>query len=147
MSRSIAPRRPLPARILRVALTAIVLACAGMTGDAPAQGDSVSERQAQLVMVEQRGCVYCLRWMEEVAPEYPLTPEGRAAPLVQVNIRDGAPDGMTFSTRVVYTPTFILVVDGQEVDRLEGYMGEDFFWGLLGRMLREAEIPFGEGGS
>jgi hypothetical protein len=31
----------------------------------------------------------------------------------------------------------VLVKDGVEVARLEGYPGEDFFWGLLGRMLSE----------
>jgi hypothetical protein len=30
--------------------------------------------------------------------------------------------------------------EGQEAGRIEGYPGEDFFWGLLGRMLEEAGI-------
>ena len=35
------------------------------------------------------------------------------------------------------TPTFVLVHDGRELDRLRGYPGDDFFWGLLGRMLEK----------
>lgn len=88
-----------------------------------------------LVMVERDGCPYCERWNEEIGPIYPKTPEGTRAPLVRHNIRDAVPDGMDFARRVVFTPTFILLENGQEVDRLEGYPGEDFFWGLLGRML------------
>lgn len=87
-----------------------------------------------LVMVEQSGCVYCARWNAEVAPEYPLTPEGRFAPLRRVDLR-ALPEDLGFASRPIYTPTFILMGDGQEVARLEGYPGEDFFWGLLGRML------------
>jgi len=42
---------------------------------------------------------------------------------------------------VHFTPTFILVDDGREVGRIEGYPGEDFFWGLLGMMFERANIP------
>lgn len=92
---------------------------------------------ADLVMVEQPGCTYCEAWMREVAPEYPKTDEGRAAPLTTVRLRDAPPEGMAFDRPVVFTPTFVLVEDGEELARLEGYPGEDFFWGLLGQMLAE----------
>ena len=43
----------------------------------------------------------------------------------------------------VFTPTFILLQNGVEVDRIEGYASEDFFWGLLGQALEKAgaELP------
>jgi hypothetical protein len=94
-----------------------------------------------LVMVEQAGCTYCARWHADVAPEYPLTPEGRFAPLRTVNLRD-LPDDVTFDSRPVYTPTFVLVRDGEEVGRIEGYPGEDFFWGLLGHLLGQADATW-----
>lgn len=94
-----------------------------------------------LIMVEQAGCSYCARWHAEVAPEYPLAPEGRFAPLRTVNLRD-LPDDVTFTSRPVYTPTFILVRGGEEVGRLEGYPGEDFFWGLLGRLLEQGDATW-----
>jgi len=43
---------------------------------------------------------------------------------------------------VVFTPTFVLMGDGVEVGRMEGYAGEDFFWGLLGRMLSQADATW-----
>lgn len=94
-----------------------------------------------LVMVEQAGCVYCARWNEEVAPEYPLTPEGQFAPLRRVDLRD-LPEDLSFESRPIYTPTFVLMGDGEEVGRLEGYPGEDFFWGLLGRLLSEGDAAW-----
>ncbi|WP_367379453.1 hypothetical protein [Loktanella sp. 3ANDIMAR09] len=91
-------------------------------------------------MAEERGCIYCARWNAEIADIYPKTPEGRTAPLLRYDIqRDVAP--IELASRVVFTPTFVLVKDGMEIDRLEGYPGEDFFWGILGMMLNRADIP------
>ncbi|WP_284265667.1 hypothetical protein [Roseicyclus amphidinii] len=99
-----------------------------------------------LLMVEQAGCTYCARWHADVAPEYPATPEGRFAPLRTVDLRD-LPQDVSFDSRPVYTPTFVLVRDGQEVGRLEGYPGEDFFWGLLGHMLTQADATWATQGA
>lgn len=90
----------------------------------------------ELIMVEQRGCHYCDQWKEEIGPIYPVSSEGKFAPLTMVDIRDGAPEGIQFARPAVFTPTFVLVEDGAEIGRIEGYPGEDFFWGLLGMMLK-----------
>lgn len=95
---------------------------------------------AELVMVEEPGCVWCARWNEEIAPAYPNTDEGRFAPLRRVDIRDIPPDVQT-RRGVRFTPTFLLVVDGAEVARMEGYPGDQFFWPLLARMLSD-HTPF-----
>ncbi|QCO55644.1 thioredoxin family protein [Pseudorhodobacter turbinis] len=91
-----------------------------------------------LYMVEQAGCIYCERWDAEVGDAYHLTAEGRAAPLKRIDLRAEVPEGVTFVRRPAFTPTFVLVEDGQEVGRLEGYAGEDFFWVLLEEMLTKA---------
>ncbi|MGB7241296.1 MAG: hypothetical protein WBC93_04315 [Sulfitobacter sp.] len=93
-----------------------------------------------LVMVEEKGCMWCARWNEEISHIYPKTDEGRAAPLQRIDIHADRPDNMRFSRSLYFTPTFVLMVDGQEVSRLEGYPGEDFFWGLLGQMLSDANV-------
>ena len=94
---------------------------------------------AELVMVEEPGCMWCARWEAELGAIYPKTPEGQAAPLRKVEIVDTRSDatGITFARPVLFTPTFVLVEDGRELARIEGYPGEDFFWGLLGGMLAE----------
>ena len=89
----------------------------------------------ELVMIEQPGCVYCARWDAEVAPEYPRTAEGKAAPLRRLQLRDALPADITLDSPPVFTPTFILLSDGIEQDRIEGYPGEDFFWPLLAAMI------------
>lgn len=95
-----------------------------------------------LVMVEEKGCIWCARWNEEISPIYPKTAEGRAAPLERIDIHAPRPDGMTFTRSLHFTPTFVLMVDGVEASRIEGYPGEDFFWGLLGQMLQNADVDY-----
>jgi hypothetical protein len=94
--------------------------------------------EMELLMFEEPGCVWCRRWTEEVGDAYPVTPEGQAAPLRRLQLRDPLPEGIELVSAPRYTPTFVLIDDGTEVGRIEGYPGEDFFWGLLGRLLERA---------
>ena len=91
-----------------------------------------------LLMVEQPGCVYCARWDREIAPAYPKTEEGRLAPLRRVQLREPLPDDVTVERRATFTPTFILLDDGVETGRIEGYPGDEFFWPLLGALIEKA---------
>ncbi|MBK5934175.1 hypothetical protein C8N32_11739 [Rhodovulum imhoffii] len=89
----------------------------------------------RLAMFEQEGCGYCDQWRQEIGPIWPKTDEGRTAPLQRIDITTPLPAGMVLISRPVYTPTFVLLRDGSEIGRLEGYPGEAFFWTLLGQML------------
>ena len=89
-----------------------------------------------MVMVEQEGCVYCARWDAEAAPAWPETEVGRAAPLRRVDIR-ALPDDLDFDGRPVFTPTFVLVRDGAELGRVEGYDPE-FFWPMVEHLVETA---------
>ncbi|MGR3759742.1 hypothetical protein ACUXV3_06355 [Roseobacteraceae bacterium NS-SX3] len=91
---------------------------------------------AELVMVEQPGCAWCQRWDEEIAPIYPKTAEGAFAPLRRVDLHD-FPDDLKAARRINFTPTFLIMENGHEIARLEGYPGEDFFWPLLARLLHD----------
>ena len=101
---------------------------------------SAAFADAVLVMAEEPGCVWCARWNKEISHIYPKTAEGIAAPLRRINIHDDLPNELSFSRTLHFTPTFVLILNGVEVSRIEGYPGEDFFWGLLGQMLENAKI-------
>jgi hypothetical protein len=99
----------------------------------------VARAETLLLMFEQPGCIYCARWHAEVGPEYPITDEGKAAPLRQLQLRDPLPEGFAIVSPPVFTPTFVLVRDGVEVGRIEGYPGEDFFWPMLADLIGRAQ--------
>lgn len=90
---------------------------------------------AELIMLEQPGCMWCKRWNEEIGVAYPKTAEGRKAPLRRVDITEAWPEDLAGVARERLTPTFVLVADGVEIDRLRGYPGAHFFWPLLDEML------------
>lgn len=107
---------------------------------------SLARADPVLLMAEEPGCVWCARWNAEIAEIYPKTAEGRAAPLQRFDIREGPPAGVSLDRDVHFTPTFILVRDGREAGRIEGYPGEEFFWGLLGQLLDRARIDLDRSG-
>lgn len=96
---------------------------------------------AELVMYTRNGCPFCLRFEREVAPVYARTPEGRAAPLRRIDLPAGGVRGEGLREPVIATPTFVLIEDGQEVGRITGYLNDDMFWGLLGRLVAVIETP------
>lgn len=91
----------------------------------------------ELVYVYEPGCPYCRIWDQEIGPVYGKTAEGRRAALTPIDKRDPALASLNLARPVRYTPTFILMEGGLEIGRIEGYPGEDFFWGRLGALLEK----------
>ena len=58
----------------------------------------------------------------------------------QVNLDHNPIPGITHAP-IRYTPTFVLAEDGQEVGRIEGYPGDEFFWVRLENLLTQAPQP------
>lgn len=102
-------------------------------------GPTLPLRAAELVMVERAGCHWCQRWNAEIGPIYPKTDEAVRAPLRRADIND-LPRDVSFASRPVFTPTFVLVEDGRELGRIEGYAGDEFFWFVLSRLLDAHDI-------
>ena len=113
-----------------------VLLCGSVVFAAPARAD------VSLLMAEEPGCIWCAQWNSEIGPIYDLTGEGAAAPLRRMDIAAPLPDDIALARAINFTPTFVLLIDGTEASRIEGYPGEDFFWGLVGMMLDKNEIPY-----
>ena len=96
---------------------------------------SAPAQAAELLMFEEDWCHWCEQWNDEIGVIYNKTTEGKRAPLRRIDIHGKFPDNVELASRPQFTPTFILVEDGKELGRIEGYPGEDFFWGLLSRLL------------
>lgn len=99
---------------------------------------------AELVMFRRDGCPWCARWDREIGPAYAKTEIGRRAPLRMLDLDRASAQSVRVRTPVIYTPTFVLVEQGAEVGRIEGYAGDAFFWGQLERLLGELPPPAGK---
>lgn len=49
-------------------------------------------------------------------------------------------ESVLFECCVYFMLMFILIDNDKEIVWIEGYFGEDFFWGLLGMMFEKVEI-------
>ncbi len=96
---------------------------------------SATTTGAELLIVEQDHCPYCEKFNREIAQTYPKTVEGSRAPLVRLDIHKPWPNQYGSIHPASVTPTFILISDGAEIDRLVGYPGDEHFWFLIGQML------------
>ena len=90
---------------------------------------------AELVMMEQPGCVWCARFNAEIAPAWPNTDEGRLAPLRRVDITEPWPDDLKHIQKERFTPTFVLMDQDREIGRIRGYVGDEFFWYRIGELI------------
>lgn len=114
---------------LLAAVTMLTIAWITVGEAGPVKGAS------ELLMVEQTGCEWCAAWNEEIGGIYHLTDEGKRAPLRRQDLFDTWPADIMIRGQVHFTPTFILLEDGTETGRIEGYPGEDFFWPMLVQLL------------
>ena len=95
-----------------------------------------------LFMVDEPGCGYCRKFDAQIGPGYAKTAEGRFAPLVRV--RRKSPELRGYNP-VIYTPTFLLVRRGEELGRLTGYPGPEYFYSELDALLAKAGFAPGFG--
>jgi thioredoxin-related protein len=97
-------------------------------------------RAAELYMYRSPGCPYCAAWDRAIGPIYGKTDLGRRAPLRHVDVTSRSQPQVVLTAPVRFTPTFVLVHEGRELGRIEGYPGEDFFWGLLERLMLQHQF-------
>lgn len=102
---------------------------------------AASLQAAELLMFDDPACSWCRRWHAEIGPGYPHSPEGKLAPLRRVHIRDQGTVGVRLASPVRATPTFVLAADGEEIGRIIGYPGSDFFYPRLAELLERLPRP------
>ena len=90
---------------------------------------------AELVMYRRVGCSWCAAWDREIGPIYAKTDLDRRVALRMVELVRGGDPSVRTRSPIRYTPTFVLVENGEELGRIEGYPGDVFFWGLLEQLF------------
>jgi len=103
----------------------------------------------ELLMFQMPSCIYCQRFLSEVAPEWNTTLYGEKLPLRVIDIsgttalwfsnalKEGRIDGISG------TPTFIIWDDNREVARTVGYTGKTDFYEMVHKFLKSNEDKFG----
>lgn len=98
---------------------------------------SYQAMSAEMLMLEQTGCYWCAKWHKEIGPIYAKTDEAKVAPLRKVDIDEAWPEDLKNINKDQFTPTFIIIHNGEEIGRMRGYAGDEFFWSLLSEILNK----------
>ena len=86
---------------------------------------------SRLIMVTSDYCPSCQAWELDVGKVYDKSPYATKLPLTRVEIGSKMPGGVTFQKPVVGTPTFLVIHNGQEIGRQNGYIDAEMFWWWL----------------
>ena len=118
-------RRLLAFRVYVSLIKAFALALTFAASLQPAAADS------RLIMVTSDYCPSCQAWELDVGKVYDKSPYATTLPLTRVEIGSKMPGGATLQKPVVGTPTFLIIHEGQEIGRQNGYIDAEMFWWWL----------------
>lgn len=97
---------------------------------------------AELMMIHSPTCGYCQAFMRDVEPTYNESEQGKSYPLKVVNVSIKEDRDWIFEQMSIHniksingTPTFIIWIDGKEVNRFEGYGGKEWFYQQLDAII------------
>lgn len=90
----------------------------------------------KLVVFETASSGWCVRFRKDIAPGYRGSKYQKLAPLTYVGLDRPQTHKYQLSGRISVTPTVVLVdADGREINRLQGYPGNDRLYTFLARNM------------
>lgn len=101
---------------------------------------------AALVMFETEGCPWCAAWHRDVGQHYAASDHAKVLPLRRLDMRAPRPDDLAGLADIRYSPTFVVMACGREVERILGYSGAGNFWDSLDVALTKVKRLAGPGG-
>lgn len=123
-------------------LTALAGMLAAIVSGSHAAQDANSKARAgavELVVFEHADCRYCRIFRTDIAPRYNGSTQAGRAPLRFVSIEHNGTEGAGLNGAIHMVPTFVLMKEGREVDRIVGYWAPDNFFKMVAYMLLKAE--------
>ena len=99
----------------------------------------ISGNSRELLVFEHPDCTYCKVFRRDVLPLYRTGTETASTPIRFIDIERTDISTLPLRTPVQMVPTFVVVQDGIEIDRISGYWSPDNFFKMLTRILARAE--------
>jgi len=118
---------------------ALLLLLVGAAILSPVMHPGSKAQAAELIYFNSPACSVCEQWDEEVGVLYSKTAEAQVLPLRTHNIHDDKPAELAFIKGVVFTPTFVMIENGQEVGRIVGYVKDYFFWEQMSGLVKKVQ--------
>ena len=125
-------------RPIFILLTAATLVAAYLIPVKAAQGPAtgqISASSAELLVFETKQCLYCFIFRRDVVPDYMQSMRAKTVPMRFIDIHETDVNRLRLSRPLTMLPTVVLMKNGREVDRINGYMGPEPFFHMVSRML------------
>jgi thioredoxin-related protein len=119
----------------RLLLCCCVLIVSGLVAQAARNNPTEPASTFEVLVFEVEGCRYCDMLRRDVLPRWRSGTMGAEAPLRFIDINRVDIGKLALRGEVRMVPTVVLMKDGREVDRIDGYTGAEQFFQLIGRML------------
>ena len=93
--------------------------------------------EKRLLMFTSNVCPSCLSWERDIGVIYDKTPYAKQLPLTRTEVNSSIPNEVVTKAPLVGTPTFVVLLDNYEIDRISGYSGSEMFWWWLAEHLEK----------
>lgn len=97
-----------------------------------------SSSRMELLVFERADCSWCEAFRREISPRYSKSTAASDAPLRFVDIDKADLTQLRLRSRLTVLPTAVLMKDGTEVDRIQGYTGPEIFFSLMPVLMERA---------
>jgi thioredoxin-related protein len=122
-----------------IALALLVLAALGSPSAGPvARNIETSELTAsrlEIVVVEERDCLYCRLFRRDLFPAYAASPRAREVPMRFLDAGELASSQLSLKSAVDVVPTILVLADGAEIGRVPGYASRKIFFSSINALL------------
>ena len=99
-------------------------------GEADAIAGNAAPR-TEVIVFEIGGCTYCTAFRDNLGARYLASTTNRAAPMRFVDVGRLDPQSFQLRADINTVPTIVVLQDGREVDRVEGYPLPQILFGMV----------------
>lgn len=92
----------------------------------------------EIVVVEAPGCIYCHLFRRDVWPSYETSQRARSVPMRFLDLNAEAFATLDLDGPIESVPTVLVLQRGKEIGRIPGYVGPEFFFHSIDRLLAKA---------
>lgn len=125
---------------LKTALLAAAVGLVGLNGPAAAVRDPgkrpLQSETIEVLVFETESCLYCRVFRRDVVPQYRQSKRAKVAPLRFVDAHKADLDRLGLKRPVTIVPTVVVLRDGREAGRINGYMGPEPFFHMMSQIVR-----------
>ena len=119
--------------LLSLFASALLASFALARRDAPPAAERIP--QAEVVVFEVEGCVYCELFRRDVWPAFRISPRHAEMPLRFVDVRRIDLADWPLTAPVTVVPTVVVMRDGREIGRMTGYTGPEAFFQQMRHLM------------